>query len=88
MMGVGKSTVGKKLARKLKLKFVDIDRLIEKKRKAKLVKFFYKMEKVTLEKLKDITLEKLKKRYLVVALGGGAFVNEFIREKLLRSSCY
>ena len=34
MMGVGKSTIGKKLARKLKLKFIDIDRLIEKKKKA------------------------------------------------------
>ena len=33
MMGVGKSTVGKKLAKKLKLKFIDIDGLIEKKRK-------------------------------------------------------
>ena len=30
MMGVGKSTVGKKLAKKLKLKFIDIDGLIEK----------------------------------------------------------
>ena len=29
MMGVGKSTIGKKLAEKLKLKFVDVDKIIE-----------------------------------------------------------
>ena len=32
-MGVGKSTVGKKLAEKLRLKFVDIDQIIESKEK-------------------------------------------------------
>ena len=31
MMGVGKSTIGKKLAEKLSYSFIDIDHLIEKK---------------------------------------------------------
>ena len=30
MMGVGKTTVGKRLAKKLKFKFIDIDKIIEK----------------------------------------------------------
>ena len=31
MMGVGKSTVGKNLAKKLKYNFIDVDKLIENK---------------------------------------------------------
>ena len=40
MMGVGKSTIGKKLAKKLKLKFIDIDQIIEKKEKRTIKEIF------------------------------------------------
>ena len=57
MMGVGKSTIGKSLAKKLAYDFVDIDRIIEKRRVVQLirslkpkVKFFRKLEsKITLK---------------------------------------
>ena len=40
MMGVGKSTIGKKLAKKLKIKFIDIDQIIEKKEKSTIKEIF------------------------------------------------
>ena len=40
MMGVGKSTIGKKLAEKLKRKFVDIDKIIELKEKNTIKEIF------------------------------------------------
>ena len=52
MMGVGKSTVGKKLAKKLKLKFIDIDKLLKKREKRQLKKFLKIMVKIILEWLK------------------------------------
>ena len=45
------------------------------------------MENIILEKLKKkITLDVLKKNNLVIALGGGAFINSDIREIALSSS--
>ena len=58
MMGVGKSTIGKILAKKLKLKFIDIDKLIEKKKILPLKKFSKTREKTIFEKLKNKLLLK------------------------------
>ncbi len=87
MMGVGKSTVGKKLANKLKFKFIDIDRIIEQKEKSKIKNIFRNKGESYFRKIeKKITLEELKKNNLVVALGGGAFVNSSIRKEI-KNSC-
>ena len=87
MMGVGKSTIGKKLAKKLKLKFIDIDRIIEIKEKSTIKEIFEKKNENYFRKIeKKITLEELKKNNLVVALGGGAFINMSIRRKI-KDSC-
>ena len=40
MMGVGKSTIGRLIAKKLKIKFIDVDKLIEKKEKKSVKKIF------------------------------------------------
>ena len=40
MMGVGKSTIGKKLAKRLRLKFADIDKIIEDKEKCSIKEIF------------------------------------------------
>lgn len=79
-MGVGKSTIGKNLAKRLKYNFVDIDKLIEIKEglsinlifKNKSEKYFRKIEN-------EITLSELKKEKCVISLGGGAFLSSSIR---------
>ena len=86
-MGVGKSTVGKKLAKKMKLKFVDIDQIIELKEKATIGEIFKNRGENYFRKVeKKITLGELKKINLVIALGGGAFINETIRKEVKDTS--
>ncbi len=82
MMGVGKSTVGKKLAKKLKLKFIDIDQIIEKKEKRTIKEIFEDKGEGYFRKIeKRISLEELKKSDAVIALGGGAFMDSSIRKE-------
>ena len=86
-MGVGKSTVGKKLAEKLKLKFIDIDRIIEIKEKSTIKDIFKNKGENYFRRIeKKTTLEEIKKNNLVIALGGGAFVDPAIRREV-KSSC-
>ena len=86
MMGVGKSTIGKMLAKKLKLKFVDIDKIIEKKEKKTINEIFKDKGEEYFRKIEEkITLEELNKESLVIALGGGAFINNSVR-KFAKSS--
>ena len=81
-MGVGKSTVGKKLAKKLKLKFIDIDKIIEKKEKRTIKEIFEDKGEGYFRKIeKKISLEELKKSNSVIALGGGAFMDSSIRKE-------
>ena len=82
MMGVGKSTVGKKLAKKLKLKFIDIDKIIEKKEKRTIKEIFEDKGEDYFRKIENkISLEELKKSNSVIALGGGAFMDSSIRKE-------
>ena len=50
-MASGKTTIGKKLAKKLYYNFIDLDELIEEKEKCLLQIFLKKKEKSILEKL-------------------------------------
>jgi len=87
MMGVGKTTIGKKLAEKLKIKFVDIDKIIEAREK-KTIKEIFELdgESYFREIEKNITLDILRKKKLVIALGGGAFMNSEIRKEVIKTS--
>ena len=87
MMGVGKSTIGKNLAKKLKYNFVDVDKIIESREgqsinlifKNKSERYFRKIEN-------DVTLFELKKEKSVISMGGGAFLNNTIRKSAKKSS--
>jgi len=86
MMGVGKSTLGKIVAKKLNLKFVDTDLNIEKKWSMKIWKIFENRGEsfFRIEEEKEV-LECLKKNKIVLALGGGAFMNKSIRDLILKN---
>ena len=87
MMGVGKSTLGKIVAEKQDLKFVDTDSNIEKKFSMPISEIFKgKGEDFFRLKEKEEVLESLKKSNCVIALGGGAFMNEVVRNKILKDS--
>jgi|TARA_B100000767_G_scaffold252998_1_gene257214 shikimate kinase len=87
MMGVGKSTIGRMVAKKLKYSFIDIDKLIEAKEgcsinlifKNKGENYFRRMEN-------NITLQELKRNNSVISLGGGAFLNKSIRRNVKKFS--
>ena len=80
MMGVGKSTIGKNLAKKLKYNFIDIDKLIEIKEGTSINLIFKNKREDYFRKIEsEITLQELKNNNSVISLGGGAFLNKLIR---------
>ena len=87
MMGVGKSTVGKSLAKKLSFKFIDIDKVIELKEGCSINLIFKKKSESYFRKLEnDTSLEKLQENNVVISLGGGAFLNRSIRRAVKNSA--
>ena len=87
MMGVGKTAVGKLLAKKLNFQFFDIDQIIENESKLKIKEIFeQKGEKYFREKEEIISLNYIKKNNCVISLGGGAFINKNIRQKVMEKS--
>ena len=87
MMGVGKSTVGIILAKKLDYKFVDVDKLIEDKEGSTINFIFKNKSENYFRKIEnDITLAKLKGYNSVISMGGGAFLNNSIRRSAKKLS--
>ena len=87
MMAVGKTTLGKIVAKKQGLKFIDIDESIEKKNSMTIVEIFKKKGEIffRMEEEKEV-LKSLEKNNCVIALGGGAFMNKTLRESILKNS--
>ena len=87
MMAVGKTTLGKIVAKKQELKFIDIDASIEKKNSMTIKEIFKKKgEKFfRMEEEKEV-LKSLEQNNCIIALGGGAFMNKTVRENILKNA--
>ncbi len=86
MMGSGKTSIGLLISKKLNLQFYDIDQIIEKELEMSISDIFEKKgEKFFRDIEEKITLKILKKKWIVVSLGGGAFINKKIREEILKN---
>lgn len=87
-MGVGKTTIGFHLAQMLSREFIDVDREIEKRHELSIPQIFSQygeqkfrqMEKEFILDLCDHSSDK------VLSLGGGAFLQEEIRQACMESS--
>ena len=87
MMAVGKSTLGKIVAKKQDLIFIDTDLNIEKKCAMKISEIFKKKGEKFFRILEEReVLESLKKSKCVIALGGGAFMKKTARDRILKDS--
>ena len=80
-MGVGKSTVGKKLARALKVPFCDTDNLIEQEH-GKISNYFADHGEDAFREVEHLALARALRSPGIVATGGGAVLLEKSRELL------
>ena len=87
MMGVGKTTIGQTVANKQNLEFIDTDSNIEKKCSMKISQIFKSKGEnfFRLEEQKEV-LKSLKNNNCIIALGGGAFINNIIRNAVLKNA--
>ena len=86
MMGVGKSTIGRSLSKKLNMRFIDLDRVIEKRESATIKEIFRKKGERYFRNLeRELALKNLKKENSIIALGGGAFIDSRIRKEVLKN---
>jgi shikimate kinase len=86
--GAGKSTVGKALAKEIDCGFVDSDKEIEVKNNKKIIDIFVEDGEAAFRVMEEaVVTELLRKFQGVVALGGGAPMNQEI-EKILSKANY
>lgn len=85
-MGSGKSTIGKLLAQELRMKFVDIDKEVEKSQGMSIKEMFENLGEEHFRKAeKDKLMEYIKRSGFVVSTGGGLGADKSMME-LMKSS--
>ena len=86
-MGVGKTTIGELVAKKLVRDFVDIDKEIEREFDMPIPLIFKTLgEKKFREKEKEVIFSVCKNQLQVISLGGGAFLQDEVRNFCLANS--
>ena len=87
MMGVGKTSIGRNLAKKLNFTFVDIDKIIEDEEGSSINAIFKNKSERYFRALENkITLREMNANKKVISLGGGAFLSPSIRQKTEKTS--
>lgn len=84
LMGVGKTTMGNKLATKLGYYFVDSDLEIEDREQKSITEIFAKNGEKYFREVEKTVIGEIVARdeQVVLSLGGGAFINEEVRRIL------
>tara|TARA_E500000178_G_scaffold77156_1_gene75214 strand:- start:634 stop:1155 length:522 start_codon:yes stop_codon:yes gene_type:complete len=87
-MGVGKSTLGKKLSEKLKLEFYDTDKEVEKKTGKSINDIFIDYGEDYFREMEENIIINLlnRKESLVISFGGGAYLNANIRKNMCKKT--
>lgn len=87
-MGVGKTTIGRELGKRMLLPFADSDDLIEKKIKMTVQSVFETQGEAAFRALEEeiILAQLAAKETRILALGGGAFMNDKIRAACLEKA--
>ena len=87
MMGSGKTPIGKSLSQRLNMQFADIDDIIEKKNGLSISMIFEQRGEKTFRQEEEVESKNaLKRSNIIIALGGGAFINKNIRDEIKKNS--
>ena len=85
-MGTGKSSVGRRLAKRLGWQFVNVDQLIESSASMTIPEIFAKRGETVFRRLERRCISRVvRQRHQVIATGGGAFVDPDSRARLRMS---
>lgn len=87
MAGAGKSSVGKKMAQKLNYRFVDVDKIIEKKTKLKLQQIINNFKEDKFLAIEEETILELGKlNNYIISPGGSVIYSDKAMEFLKKNS--
>jgi len=89
LMGAGKTSIGRALARKLNIPFIDSDKEIEKAAGCSVVDIFSMYGEKEFRRVEEKVIERLleeKPLIKVISTGEGAFITENVRNLVLQKS--